>query len=114
MISIGRNWQINRHFAIRVLKDFGFGKSILEDTVNIEVRKFLKILKQNANRPFKMDYVINVAAMNIIWGLVAGKYKGQIKELSLQVFPTLTQNFKLTKCDLSLCKITDNPLKTTS
>ena len=49
------------------MRDFGFGKSTLEGTINIEVENFLKILK-----PFKMDYAINVASVNIIWGLMAG------------------------------------------
>ena len=65
-------WQANRRFALKVLRDFGLGKSTLENTIDIEIEHFLKLLEDNVEKPFKLDYALNVAALNVVWGMVAG------------------------------------------
>ena len=58
---------------MRVLRDFGFGKSTLEETINVETGHLFDVLKKNTGKPFNFDYYINVATLNVVWSIVAGK-----------------------------------------
>ena len=73
VFASGHNWSSNRRFALRVLKDFGFGRSTLEDTIVIEVEHFINSLKKYGNKPCKIDSDINVVILNVVWTVVAGK-----------------------------------------
>jgi methyl farnesoate epoxidase/farnesoate epoxidase len=42
--STGTEWLEQRRFTMRNLKDLGFGKSTMEDTINDEVEKLVKLL----------------------------------------------------------------------
>ncbi len=46
LASTGQEWVEQRRFTMRQLRDLGFGKSSMEDTINDEVDKFLALLEK--------------------------------------------------------------------
>ncbi|XP_063614756.1 cytochrome P450 2L1-like [Penaeus indicus] len=73
IFSEGRPWQENRRFALRHLRDFGFGRSSLEKVIHPEVASLLKDLEGGAGRPTEVNWNLNVAVLNVIWRLVADR-----------------------------------------
>ena len=71
--SEGKVWQDNRRFTLHHLKDLGFGKSRLEDTIKLEVSALLEQLDKSLGKPCELSWIINVAILNIIWGMIACK-----------------------------------------
>ena len=68
-----RVWRDNRRFALSHLRDLGMGKSKLEDTIKYEVSAVIKELDKKLDQPCELSWIINVAVLNIIWGLIACK-----------------------------------------
>ena len=46
LASTGKEWQEQRRFTMRQLRDLGFGKSSMEDAINDEVEKLVKLLEE--------------------------------------------------------------------
>ena len=45
LISQGRHWSEQRRTTLKTLRDFGFGRLSMEETVQEEVQKFLNFLR---------------------------------------------------------------------
>lgn len=75
IFSAGKYQQEMRRFILRHLKDFGFGKSSMEDTLNDQVDLLCKTYsKLSANgRPIEPNLTINVPVVNSIWGIITGE-----------------------------------------
>ena len=73
LISDGQVWSMNRRFALRVLKDFGFGKSTIADLVLNEIQHLINYFKLQSGQPFKLDYFLNISSLNSIFQLVIGR-----------------------------------------
>nr|XP_027206501.1 cytochrome P450 2L1-like [Penaeus vannamei] len=73
IFSEGRPWQESRRFALRHLRDFGFGRSSLEKVIHPEVASLLKDLEGRAGRPTEVNWNLNVAVLNVLWRLVADR-----------------------------------------
>ena len=72
--SDSKIWQDNRRFALAHLRDLGLGKSKLEDTIMIEVSALIEQFDKKLGQPCELSWMINVAILNIIWGLIACKF----------------------------------------
>ena len=46
LFSTGHEWVEQRRFALRQLRDLGFGKSSMEDMINEEVGKLIDLLEK--------------------------------------------------------------------
>lgn len=71
--SSGAPWSRNRRFALTHLKDFGMGKSRLGDAIQVEAAALVESFKKCTDRPQVLPWSINVAVVNVIWKMVAGK-----------------------------------------
>ena len=60
---------------MRTLRDFGFGKTALEDILQNEALSVAKIFASHAGQPFCVDYSLNVAILNVIWKMSAGNLR---------------------------------------
>ena len=69
----GRFWTEQRRFTLKVLKDFGFGKTSMEDTIMDEVEKLCDELKVEEGKPFNLQRKINVSVLNALWSLLVGE-----------------------------------------
>lgn len=62
-----------RRFALRHLKDFGFGKRSMENLVLDEVAELIQGFKRDVGKPISTQTRFNVAVLNSLWSIVAGE-----------------------------------------
>ena len=76
MFAQGDMWVHNRRFTLKNLRDFGFGKSKMEDIVKDEIKEHIAELRVEAKpgNPIPMDTKLNMSITNIIWKITAGIY----------------------------------------
>ncbi|XP_068217685.1 cytochrome P450 2L1-like [Palaemon carinicauda] len=68
----GQIWLNNRKFTFRHLKDLGMGKSRLGEAIEKEARFLVEDFKKYLNKPTSLPWSINVAALNVLWQMMAG------------------------------------------
>lgn len=68
----GKSWNDQRRFTLRVLKDFGFGKTSMEDTIVEEVEKLCELLRKFEGQPLNLQFKLNVSIINGLWSLLVG------------------------------------------
>jgi len=71
--SSGQLWADQRKFAIRHLKEFGFGKVSMQEAIQDEVEDLVIRLSKTVNKDFKMETLFGVPVLNILWTIVAGR-----------------------------------------
>ena len=69
----GKFWTEQRRFTLKALKDLGFGKTSMEDTIMDEVEKLCDELKKFEGKPFKWEGILNVSVLNGLWSLLVGE-----------------------------------------
>ncbi|KAK6170952.1 hypothetical protein SNE40_019230 [Patella caerulea] len=72
VFTSGQLWKEQRKFALETLREFGFGKTILEDKVHEEIGYYIEVVDTHNGRPFDMCRLTQAAASNIISSLVYG------------------------------------------
>ncbi|CAG0882037.1 unnamed protein product [Darwinula stevensoni] len=74
LATSGKLWHENRRFTMKVLREFGIAKAPqLNAMILQEVLKICEIIKRNKDNPQDLQHPINVAIINMIWKLTAGK-----------------------------------------
>ena len=74
LFSTGTEWKEQRRFTMRSLKDMGFGKTSMEDSINIEVEKLVNLLKkEHQGKPVSLNSVMNLSIVNALWVLLVGE-----------------------------------------
>ena len=63
-------WATQRRFSLKTLKDFGFGRQSIEQTINIEVDEIIKQFIANEDDTF-LSNDFNIPIINILWQPVA-------------------------------------------
>ena len=69
----GEAWREQRRFTMRVLRDFGFGKSSMEDTLVNEVDKLCKQIKKSIGDAKDPRLMMNISIVNALWGMFTGE-----------------------------------------
>ena len=90
--SDGQLWQEQRRFALKHLKDFGFGKAGLEGVIQEEAEEIVKHLGQFDRQDFRMNTVFGVPVINILWTIVAGR-RFQLDDPRVERMMTLLNRF---------------------
>lgn len=70
--SNGIQWQHDRRFALRNLRNLGMGKSYMEEAINTEAQALVDDLKDYKLEPINFPNSLRTVALNIIWQMVAG------------------------------------------
>ncbi|KAM4694837.1 cytochrome P450 2K1-like [Discoglossus pictus] len=70
--SHGDNWKAMRRFTISTLRDFGMGKSTIEETILDESGYLVQRFESFKGKPFDNTMIMNAAVGNIIVTLVIG------------------------------------------
>ncbi|XP_037084458.1 methyl farnesoate epoxidase-like [Pollicipes pollicipes] len=73
IFSEGPAWVEHRRFALRHLRDLGFGKNSMESTVLNEFEELSQEMKREIDSPMKVNFRFNLTVLNILWRLVADK-----------------------------------------
>ena len=68
----GEKWSTQRRFALRTLRDFGFGKQSLEKTMNIEIDEIIDEFARDSEHDIKIENQFSFPVINILWQMVAG------------------------------------------
>ena len=71
--SSGQEWQEQRRFTIKHLRDFGFGKSTMESLIHEEVEKLITILEKDCGKPINLNLKMNLAILNALWYILVGE-----------------------------------------
>jgi hypothetical protein len=69
----GDEWKEQRRFALKHLRDFGFGKSSMEDIIQEEFIQLGEKFKENNVKEVDSHQLFNLMVINVLWGIVAGK-----------------------------------------
>ena len=84
MFSRGNYWEEQRRFTLRSLRDFGFGKLSMEDTLLDEVDKFYNYICSTADgQPIDINSSINISIVNALWFILVGE-KLELSDPKLQ------------------------------
>ncbi|KAK6189765.1 hypothetical protein SNE40_001761 [Patella caerulea] len=73
VMSDGQPWKEQRKFALETLREFGFGRTILEDKIHEEIGHFVEVIGQKKGRHFDMCRLSQKGVSNIISSMVYGK-----------------------------------------
>jgi methyl farnesoate epoxidase/farnesoate epoxidase len=69
----GEHWEQLRRFTLRQLRDFGFGKNSMEESIMMEVNEFIELLKEGDGKPVSdVKERLLFAVVNSIWAIVTG------------------------------------------
>ena len=69
----GPNWNEQRRFALKHLRDLGFGKKSLDFVMNQEADQLIDKLLEAKNGEIEMHNTFNIAVVNVLWQIVASK-----------------------------------------
>ncbi|XP_052797930.1 cytochrome P450 2J6-like [Mya arenaria] len=69
----GHDWRLTRRFTIQTLRDFGVGKTSLEEKIFCEIDAATDYLKAIGTKPFNPRQLTSMMITNIIYGIVFGK-----------------------------------------
>ena len=73
MFANGKEWQEQRRFTLRNLRDLGFGKTSMESLIQEEIEKCIELLRKEVGKPTQLDLKLNIAIVNALWKLLTGE-----------------------------------------
>ena len=73
VFSSSKTWQEQRRFALRTLRDFGFGKQGMEELIKEEVQMFKSLIDHENGKPFDIGGKLNLPILNALWKLTVGE-----------------------------------------
>ena len=72
-MSQGSYWKEQRRFLLRNLRDFGFGKSEMEDAMLDEVDNLSAELQKSIGKPKCLANTLNLSILNALWAILVGE-----------------------------------------
>lgn len=92
IFSNGKQWSEQRRFALRTLRDFGFGKQKMEDVIDDQVNQLCSILESKHGQPMSVFGVFNISVLNALWTITTGQSLSQ-KDPQIQRINQLLNEF---------------------
>ena len=73
-LSQGKIWSEQRRLTVKTLKDFGFGKSSMEEIIQDEFKQFINYLQQlNPAEPREITGLFTLPILNSLWKITVGE-----------------------------------------
>ena len=92
--SEGPMWVEHRRFALRNLRDLGFGKKSLEETVLDEFEELAAGIVKEMSTPIKINGRFSANVLNILWRLVADQRLDQADPKTQEHVASVTEFFQ--------------------
>ncbi|XP_047452532.1 cytochrome P450 2F2-like [Mugil cephalus] len=95
LADYGPVWKEHRRFALMTLRNFGLGKTSMEDRIHGEIEYTIKTLEENIGKTFSPQVMFHNASSNIICQVLLGtryEYDDEFIKVIIQCF---TENGKL-------------------
>ena len=73
LLSQGLYWREQRRFLLRNLRDFGFGKSEMEDAILYEIEKLSMALQKDIGKSICLGSTLNLSILNALWAILVGE-----------------------------------------
>ncbi|CAG7836818.1 unnamed protein product [Allacma fusca] len=73
LLCDGPAWQEQRRFALKSLRDFGFGKKSMEAIIMEEVNELIAGFKSQHGTPVTTQNRFNIAVLNGLWAIMTGE-----------------------------------------
>ncbi|KAA0200339.1 Cytochrome P450 CYP3214A9 [Hyalella azteca] len=99
--SNGVQWQHDRRFVLRNLRNLGMGRSYLEEAINIEAKALVEDLKKYGGEAINYPDSFRTVALNIIWQMVAST-RYDLRSSEVDTIYRLTKQFQRNFSVLSL------------
>ncbi|ODM97792.1 Farnesoate epoxidase [Orchesella cincta] len=78
LVSEGSVWEAQRRFSLRHLRDFGFGKNIMQDLIMDNVQDIITWMRQEAGHPLPdLQRRLSLAVLNSLWTIISGQRYSQ-------------------------------------
>ena len=94
ILSEGRTWVDQRRFALRTLRDFGFGKQGMEEMIQDEVELFKALILKSDGEPFDFINQLNLPILNALWKITVGERFEYDDPKLISIVHRLTESFK--------------------
>lgn len=95
LADYGPSWKEHRRFALMTLRNFGLGKTSMEERIHGEIKYIIKTLENSIGKTLSPQFIFHNAASNIICQVLFGRryeYDEQFIKVIVQCF---TENAKL-------------------
>ncbi|KAK6169268.1 hypothetical protein SNE40_020349 [Patella caerulea] len=73
VFSSGKLWKEQRKFALETLREFGFGRTVLEDKILEEIGYFVEVIGHHNGKAFNMRRLTQASVSNVISSIVYGQ-----------------------------------------
>jgi len=94
ILSEGKTWVEQRRFALRNLRDFGFGKQGMEEMIQEEVEMFKALINKSKGEPFDFINKLNLPILNALWRISVGDRFEYDNPKLVSIVKRLTEVFK--------------------
>ncbi|XP_043946482.1 cytochrome P450 2K4-like [Protopterus annectens] len=98
IFSHGDEWKTMRRFALSTLRDFGMGKTTIEDRIHKEAEMLIKEIEAHKGQPFYDRWLMNSCTGNVICSIILGKRFDYHDPIFVKLIQIVSQNVKLLGC----------------
>ncbi|XP_050392980.2 cytochrome P450 2B19 isoform X1 [Patella vulgata] len=73
VFSSGQLWKEQRKFALETLREFGFGRTVLEDKILEEIGYYVEVIGKHNGKAFNIQRLTQTSVSNVISSIVYGQ-----------------------------------------
>lgn len=88
-----KQWETQRRFSLKTLKDFGFGKSSIDDLIHLEAEELIQDFLQ-VKGDFLLGTDFNVPIINVLWQIIADSRFNKNDPESMKIIKMVTALFE--------------------
>ncbi|XP_069092218.1 cytochrome P450 2K1-like isoform X2 [Pleurodeles waltl] len=104
ILSHGENWKVMRRFTITALRDFGMGKSTIEDKIIEECDCLIQRFESYKGQQFDNIMIMNASVANIIVAIVFGHRFNYNDPIFLRLMSLINESLRLLAAPIVLEK----------
>ncbi|KAM8953399.1 cytochrome P450 2K1-like [Pelodytes ibericus] len=95
ILSQGENWKVMRRFTITTLRDFGMGKSDIEEKIIEECEYLIQYFESFKGKAFDTIMVMNASVANIIVSILLGQRMDYEDKVFQRLLSLVNENVRL-------------------